>query len=408
MKKNPFISVITIHHFRNLWLAQITSQIALNMLSFVLAIHVYQTTQSNTAVSLLLLTFSIPAAIFGVIAGGIVDIFDKRDILFYCNLTRFFLFFTFFIFSHNVFAIYFIAIIFSLVTQLFIPAEVPTIPLLVSKSLLLTANSLFTVSFYLSTILGFVLSGPMLKIFGSSYVFLLMAALMGLASVFISFLPKRMVEIKLSFIDIGKAIDEGLQYIKSSTRVTQSLFLATFTQVLIMTLVVLAPGFADKVLNIELTDASYLIMGPAAIGLVIGAMLVGEYGNKFLKGTLIRTGIISTGIILILSSLLTSVSDHSIVLGNLIFAFLLLFLLGFFNSFISVPANTILQQDSYGAMRGRIYGILTSMTSGISALPIFFSGVIADVVGVSRTLLLIGTITFIIGAYNWWQRIIEK
>lgn len=406
MEKNPFIMVVAMRHFRNLWLAQITSQIALNMLSFVLAIRVYQATQSNTAVSLLLLTFGIPAVVFGVITGGIVDHFDKKDVLVFCNLVRVLLLFAFFFFSTNLLAIYFLSLFFSLVTQLFIPAEASMLPALVSKAYLLTANSLFTVSFCLSTVLGFVASGLLLRMFGPVNVFLAMMVLMFLASLFVLRLPKtgKKLAAPLSLTIMSQTIREGLQFAKDQKRVRQSLLLLTFAQALVMTLAVLAPGFADRVLEIDLTDASYLVMGPVAIGLVAGALLVGEYGSRFLKGTIILVGIIKTGIILILISFLTKPHSQNLLFGNLSFAILLLFLLGFFNSFISIPANTILQQDSGVEMRGRIYGILTAATSGVSVLPVFFSGVLADAVGVGRTLSLIGLIVLAIGAHNCWQR----
>lgn len=414
---NSFNAVLTNKHFRNLWLGQITSQIALNMLSFILAIRVYQETNSNAAVSLLLLvTAGLPSLIFGVVAGGLVDYYDKRDILFFSNIVRVFLFLAFFFFSSSLAALYVLSIITSIVTQLFIPSEAPSIPVLVKPEHLLSANSLFTVSFYLSTVLGFVIAGPILKMIGSPNVYLVMVALMSIASFFVFRLPKIGKQQKqdgLSFTTIGKTIYEGLQFIRGNKRIEQSILLMTFAQALIMTLSVLTPGFADKVLRIDLADASFVVMGPAVVGLVFGAFLIGGYGKRFLKGTLILFGILSTGLVLFLLSLLTRFHRVQMVLpaktevifaGNLIYAELLLFALGFFNSFITVPANTILQQDSEGQMRGRVYGVLTSLVGGVSALPVIFSGVLADVIGVGKTLTILGSIVCIAGLYHLFQR----
>lgn len=392
MKKNPFLAVYANRHFRNLWLGQIISQIALNMLSFILAIRVYQETQSNTAVSLLILMFGIPAIVFGIIAGGIVDHFDKRDILVFCNLARFFLFFVFYFASSHLAVLYILAVFFSLITQAFIPAEAPSIPSLVSENFLLAANSLFTISFYLSTVIGFIIAGPLLKLFGTPNIYLFMAGLMFFASIFVFRLPKIKVEQKkftFTFLAVVNTIFDGVKFISKNKRIKQSLILMTFAQALIMTLSVLAPGFADRVLAIELTDSSYLVMGPAAVGLVSGALIVGAYGERFLKGTIIYLGMVSTGLILILLSL------SSQMLKSLILAVILLFFLGFFNSFITVPASTILQQDTREDMRGHIYGVLTSLTGGVSVLPVVLSGVLADMMGVARALLYIGLFVFI-------------
>lgn len=399
-----YLALIRNRNFRNLWLAQITSQIALNMLYFVLAIKVYQDTRSNAAVSYMILAFGIPSIIFGVIAGGIVDKCNKRTVLLLSNIIRVFILALFYFFLNNLFFIYLFTITISIITQFFIPAEAPSISYLVTGDLLLTANSLFTVSFYVSTLLGFVLAGPFIKLFGPSNVYLFMVFLMILASYFVYLLPnigQKLDNVKslIDFKAIKSNIQEGIHYIFSHPRVKQSLILMTFSQALIATLSVLAPGFADRILTIDLTDSSYLVMGPAAVGLILGAIWVGGYGTKFLKGTIILTGIIATGITLIILSLLTRAPTPMAI------AILLLLLTGFFNSFINVPASTILQQDSESDVRGRVYGVLTSLTGGISFLPVVFSGIMADILGVGSALFILGIIILLIGFYQYLKRI---
>lgn len=193
--------------------------------------------------------------------------------------------------------------------------------------------------------------------------------------------------------------------------IEQSLILMTFSQSLITTLAVLAPGFSDKVLSIDLNDASFLVMGPAAIGLIFGAVWVGQYGIRYLKGKLILFGILAIGLSLIGIAVVTSrlfpvINKilQTVYIGNLGFTFILLILLGTFNSFVSVSANTILQEDSDTNMRGRVYGVLTSLTGGASLIPVIFSGILADVVGVSRTLLILGFFVLFVGVYHYLQR----
>lgn len=399
-----YLALIRNRNFRNLWLGQITSQIALNMLYFVLAIKVYQDTRSNAAVSYMILAFGIPSIIFGVIAGGIVDKCNKRTVLLLSNIIRVFILALFYLFLNNLFFIYLFTIIISIITQFFIPAEAPSISYLVSSKMLMTANSLFTVSFYVSTLLGFVLAGPFIKLFGSSNVYLFMVFLMILASYFVYLLPNigsKLDNIKslVDFKAIRSNIQEGVHFIFTHQRVKQSLILMTFSQALIATLSVLAPGFADRILTIDLTDSSYLVMGPAAVGLILGAVWVGGYGVKLLKGTIILTGIISTGISLIILSLLTGVPSP-----NLVVAFILLLLIGMFNSFVNVPASTILQEDSDNNVRGRVYGVLTSLTGGVSFLPVVFSGIMADIIGVGSTLFILGIIILLIGFHQYLKR----
>lgn len=415
-----YLSVIKNRDFRFLWLAQITSQIALNMLSFVLAIIVYQATHSNTAVSLILLSFAVPSIIFGVVAGGIVDFYDKRVVLLLCNASRFIILLGFFFFSHNILFLFILTIFVSIITQFFIPAEVPSIANLVTEKELLTANSLFTISFYLSMMMGFTAAGPVVKIFGDKNAYLVMSCLLFFATVFVYFLPsikpqKIAPKVSISLKLFTDTIEDGLRFINENIRIKQSLILLTFSQALITTLAVLAPGFADKILGIDLKDASYLIMGPAAVGLVLGSFLVGGFGYKFLKGTIILIGILAVSATLLLLSFISKAGRPSIevyiyhlhtnfVISNLTTAIVLLFFLGIFNSFISVCANAILQGDSNTQMRGRIYGVLTSLTGGVSLLPVVFSSILADIVGVGRTLSVIGIAVLTAGLYHYLQR----
>ena len=186
---NTFFTVLKNKNFRSLWLAQITSQIALNMLIFVLGIQVYSHTRSNTSVSLILLSFGLPSIFFGIPAGSIVDFYDKKKVLTYCNLFRAVLLFLFFLFSDQILVLYLLAIITSIITQFFIPAEAPSIPSLVSPNELLSANSLFTISLYFSTIFGFILAGPAVSLLGTSGVYIFMMILMLLATYFVTKLP---------------------------------------------------------------------------------------------------------------------------------------------------------------------------------------------------------------------------
>ncbi|OGG02991.1 hypothetical protein A2W14_04415 [Candidatus Gottesmanbacteria bacterium RBG_16_37_8] len=400
-----FIRVADNFNFRMLWLGQIISQISLNILSFVLAIEVYRLTFSNTAVSLMLLTFGLPAIIFGVMFGGIVDHFDKRSILVFCNISRAVILVVFYLFSSYLFMLYFLSVLISIATQLFIPAEAPSIPQLVKKEDLLSANSLFTVTFYLSTVIGSLSAGPLLKLTGNQSIFMILAVFMLIAALFNWRLPKltpsRKIKFEFNIVNFIKPIYEGFLFIHHNHRIRQSLYLLTFSQALIATLIVLAPGFADRILLIKIEDVSLIVMGPAALGLIIGAVLVGNIADRILRGSIILAGIIMSGATLIILSVLSLIDSH----GMIYLIMFLLLLLGVSNSLINVPSSTILQEDTDKDMRGRIYGVLTSLTGGFALLPVLFSGILADVFGIGRTLFTIGIIVFSLGIYYWLKRI---
>jgi MFS family permease len=395
---NPFTPIIVNNKFRSLWYGQIFSQISLNILSFLLMIEIYYLTKSNAAVSLMLFMIGFPAVFFGIIAGVIVEKLDKRKVLFYGNFTRALILILFVLFYDNITILYFLAFLISVVTQFFIPAEAPSIPLLVPQKELLSANSLFTISFYLSTVLGYVFAGPLVNIINFQGSFIVSVILMFISSYFLFLLPNydnKIISSKIFEIrSIYSRFQNLIKLIISNSRILQSILLMSYTQVLIAVLSVLAPGFADKVLSIKLTDASVLVMGPAAFGLIVGAFIVGILGKVVLKSKIIYLGLVSNGLILLFLSFVENFDNF-----NIIFITFLLFLLGTCLSFISVPANTVLQEEGDNSSRAGIYGLLTSITGGVALIPVMVSGILADYMGIGKTLLILSILIIFLSIF---------
>src|SRR5438105_10036720 len=94
MSKPNFTSVTANRGFLNLWINQILVQLAYNSLNFALIIWVFRLTDSNTAVATLLFAIYLPAVIFGLFAGVLVDVADKRKIIIAIDILLAVLFFS--------------------------------------------------------------------------------------------------------------------------------------------------------------------------------------------------------------------------------------------------------------------------------------------------------------------------
>lgn len=393
--------------FRNLWFGQICSQLAVSTMLFVLALRIYQTTGSNAAVSGLFLTFGIPAVLFGIGAGAIVDHFDKRQILMGADFLRAVIVLGFLLFTGNLAFYYVLAFTNSLITQFYVPAEAPTIPRLIKDAELVTANSLFSFTYYSSLALGTILAGPILRWFGPQGVFLFISFLFILAGIFEYRLPKehgkRILDASYHISSLTHImtriitdIRNGFSYISSSPVLLDALLLLTGTQVIIALLGTLGPGFADRMLQIDIRDTSLVIIGPVVVGIIVGSLWIGNMGAKISESKLIQWGITAAGIILLCIAItvkLRSVSGFFWLFHNWLIiplVLLLFFLLGIANSMLDVPANSILQKEASGPMRSRVYGMLTTAIGGVGILPIVASGVLADVLGVGKVIFLLG------------------
>ena len=91
-KHGSFRAVLSNYPFLRLWIAQAVSQTANSMVDFSLLLRVGQTVdyhdvaQANTAVSFVILAFSLPAVVFGPIAGAVADRVSRRNLMVVTNV----------------------------------------------------------------------------------------------------------------------------------------------------------------------------------------------------------------------------------------------------------------------------------------------------------------------------------
>ncbi len=405
---------MAIPSFRRLWFAQIASQLAVNTLLFVLALQLYQITGTNTAVSGLFLAYGIPALLFGLVAGTAVDHLDKRRILIYCDFLRAVLAFLLFFLSGNIVLVYLVTFVNALFTQFYVPAEAPLIPGLVPEPLLVPANSLFSFTFYSSLALGSMFAGPLLRLFGHQWVFVAVSALFAAAVWFESRIPSMAVgtlsvrsvlfyELSHIVTRMWEKLSDGIRYVTKSKILLESLLLLTGTQIILLMLGTLGPGFADRVMDIDIRDSSLLIIGPTVLGILAGTVWVGTIGYRFRNRTLINTGVTAAGASLLLVSLflrltrITGLAAFFTPASRFVVSSALFFCLGAANSLLDVPANSTLQEEAKGSMRGRVYGILTAAVGGVGILPVLLGGILADVIGVGKVTFALGALVFVYG-----------
>jgi MFS family permease len=389
-------------NFQKLWWAQVLASSAFNTLTYTLIIRIAERTGGNTPVSLFVLSFSVPALIFGLLAGVWVDRIDRRLVLIVTNLSRAALIPAFyFAESWNFVLIYPLAIVTSLITQLFIPAEATRLAATVSKEDLHQANSLFTFTLYASFIIGPIAAGPALKYFGLGKVSIALFILFTVAGILTWLLPSdeeedAKVNWDTSFKGLKGELLDAFRYILGNNLVFGGLALLTFSQALVSTIVAVAPGYARSVLGIEVADTSTQLLAPAAFGMILVALLLSRFGNLIPAKLQVTVGVFLAGVGLIA---LGGVHLFDSWVDPLVLSAGLLFMLGSVNALIIVPSQTAVQRYTPEELRGRIFGILATMINAASFLPVLFAGVVADTFGVVVMMVLLGLSVFMAGFY---------
>ncbi len=417
---NRLLRVLKIRPFFYLWMAEIFSQIAVNMLNFILIVVAFELTSSNTAVSGIVLSFTIPAILLGVLAGVYVDRRNKKTMLVVTNMVRGFLLLLLVFFHANIFFIYAISLLIAIVTQFFIPAETPIIPLLVNKNLLLSANALFGVGIFGSVLIAYALSGPFLLFFQQTYVFMVLAIFFFIASIFSLLI--QIPQQKKSVLDqqsgqfnvaLKDEIKNLFRLMSRTKAIYSSLFLLTMSQVIVLVLAVIGPGYASQILGIKVYEFPLAFVTPAALGMFLGAILIGNFFHNRAKEKMTTIGVMLSGVTILLLPYGSKVASrgfvqaingylpHIFVINILHFMVFLAFLLGFANALIFVPSNTILQEKTTDAFRGKVYGALNALVGIFSLLPIILVGGLADLIGVGRVITGIGSSILFLGVLRF-------
>ncbi len=406
---NDIVKVLKIRSFLFLMISEFFTQLAFNMQHFVLIFIIYELTQSNTAVSGVILSFTIPAILFSLISGVYVDRWNKKKVMFITNFIRGLFILPFLILNLHLGLIYVFTFFIAVTTQFFLPAEAAIIPLLVPRKLLTAANAVFSLGIYMTLLLGYILSGPVLLLFGQVNTVLILAAFFFVSAFFTS-LIKLNVRDKTDDSDaeiassVSYEVREIFSFMRKAKKVMHALVVLTVSQAVIFMFAVLGPGYMSKILGVEVESLSWILLAPAAIGMGLGGLLLGSYGRKLKHKFLSTVGFALSGIVFILLPLGDRVSSagfvhslnvylpHVVDINILHIVVLLAFIVGFANSLVFIPSNATLQIETNEKMRGRIYGFLNALTGAVSFIPVIIAGGIADIIGVAGVMTGLGII----------------
>jgi MFS family permease len=414
--KNNIFRAFESKSFLFLWLGEIFTQISGNLFTFYLLIFAYELHKASTDVSRIVISFTVPAILFGVVAGAYVDRWEKKKVLYVINISRTVLL-LFAAFFHGDFWILFVvSFLFSLFTQFFIPAESPIIPLLVTERQLLSANALFGLGLFGSILFAYVISGPLLLAFKETGSLLFLAFLQLMGAVFIYFIKIEKKEpIKTEEtgnLSFQKELKHAFTVISRTRAIYQSLVILAMTQVLTLIIATLVPGYAVTVLNMPVEQFVFLFITPAAVGTVLGAVIIVNLLSRVVKETLVTIGIFLFGFAMFIMPYGSQIASREFVkdmnailpsnldITNLHIVVFLAFFIGIANALVFVPSNTLLQERTNEEVRGKAYGVLNTLVGLLSFLPILVAGGLADTFGVSKVIIGIGVVVLVLGFYR--------
>lgn len=420
-----FLPVLKNRDFLALWSGQVFSQLA-DKIYLVLMIALissrFQAADQTISgwVSSIMIAFTIPAVLFGSIAGVFVDRWPKRAVLVVTNLLRgaLVLILPPLLWISQGWAplaglpigfciLLTITFLVSTLTQFFAPAEQSAIPLIVERRHLLSANSLYTTTMMASVIIGFAVGEPLLAIadmvidrflggldvgkeviVGSSY------AIAGLILLLLRTREKELSD-RTSTDEsshVWQDIQDGLRYLKAQDRVRSALIQLIILFSVFAALAVLAVRLAEVMPALKPSQFGFLLAA-GGVGMAVGAGVIGQFGQRFSHGQLGLFG--SIGMALSLTGL--SVFTH-----QLWFSLVLIALLGCFAAIVGVPMQTTIQEETPEEMRGKIFGLQNNAINIALSLPLALAGVAEALVGLRAVFLGLAAMVIAGGLLTWY------
>ncbi len=410
-----FLPVLKNSNFLALWGGQVFCQMA-DKVYLVLMIALIKTqipTGEQTIsgwVSALMIASTIPAVLFGSVAGVFVDRWSKKTVLVVSNIWRGILVFaippllwlTHSWHSVGVLPMGFLIILavtflVSTLTQFFAPAEQAAIPLIVPEKHLLSANSLYTTTMMASVIVGFAVGEPLLAnadklwmqlggsgglgkeiVVGGSY------ALAGLILLLVATNEKPQI-VTRETPHVLTDLRDGLRYLKSNQPLRNALIQLIILFSVFAALTVLAVRLAEVIPNMKAEQFGFLLAS-GGVGTGLGAIMLGQFGQRFSHAQLSLCGCLGMAVSLIGLSVFTK---------QLLIVLVLIMLLGVFGALVGIPVQTAIQTQTPPEMRGKVFGLQNNAVNIALTLPLAASGVAETFFGLQTVFLGLAGIVFL-------------
>jgi MFS family permease len=371
-------------NFFLLWQGQFVSQIGSQAYAIAMMLWVKHETGSASLMGLLMMVSMIPFVILGPFAGTFADHFSRRNIIIFSDilsgipvLTLAFLMF----YRPNasellIVCLFLVNVTLAIIRSFFNPAISASIPDIVPREKVSAANSLNQSSVQISQFIGQGIGGYLFVLLGAPLLFLID----GITYLFSAFsesfirIPQKIPEKSGVWLDKFRKFKsdtmEGFRYVWGHTGIRALFFAASFINFFAIPIFVLLPFYVEDHLNAT-SDWYGYILAAFGFGTLIGYGIAG--------GVKISSHIRSKAVIsaLILMSFCLPILS---ILREPVLALVLMIIIGALSGFFHIHIYTLLQIAIPSEMRGRVFGLLITLTGGLTPISMGLSGVIADLV----------------------------
>lgn len=341
--------------------------------------------QSTKALGVVLMAFALPQLVFGLFAGTFVDRWDRRRVMIAADLARAALI-PLFIFLRTPADIGWAAVLafaVSTFSAFFYPARTALLPALVADRELMGANSWMQVGETVARLVGPILAGAVIGLWGGDIAFLCdSGSFLGSGTCLFLIWGVESKALKAS-VESGpsawKDLQEGVRY-AARNRLLQAVTVG-------ITLALLGIGAID-VLIVPFTKFAFnappealgLLMTVQGGGMLAGGLLIGAFSQRW---TPVKIAVASTAVLALGLAAFGMAPSYLVGL-------MLVPVFGFALPPLNASLQTLLQAEIPGEMLGRAGALVEMASSSAYMLSMAAAGPVSSVVGLRHTYVLSG------------------
>lgn len=384
--------------FRRLWIAQTVSIVGDKINQVGLSIMVYRLTGSLTQMGLIFAITFLPAALFGLAAGPLVDRWDRRRTMIYADVARAALVGAIpFAVAIGLPAVYALAFASATVSLIFEPSRMALMPSIVSDDELMAANALDMTTMSVSELLGIGFGGALVATIGYQAAFWVDGVTFLISAGFVVAIGYRAVanpnRRPLGFGTLWTDLRFGLDRIRRDgvlrgVAITYAAVAlaggAAITLSVLLALDVFTGSGLSDALRVTIVDLA------TTAGLLIGSVAVGLSGSRS-AGKKYLSGIVAFGGLMVLFLFVHDLWVAALVLG----------LAGIANQYFGVPMLTMLQTHTESETRGRVFAVRMTIARLATVIGLAGAGVAAQVYGVIPMMVAVGVFILTIGVLGF-------
>jgi MFS family permease len=390
--KTEAFKALKIPEFRNYTFARLFITLGMQMQAVIVGWQVYQLTKDPFSLGLIGLAEAVPSILTALISGHIVDISDRKKILFSSFVLMFFCSSSLLFIStdlltsltnYKVIAIYSIIFISGIARGFSMPSAFALLGQIIPKELYPNAISWNTSTWQVGAVAGPAIGGLLYGYFGVSLSYVSVVVMAFIAIILISLISKKPVPEHGEDIPLRERLSAGIKFVFANKIILSAMSLDMFA-VLFGGAVAMLPVFAADILLVGAKGLGMLRAAPA-VGAVLMALFLAHKPPTENAGRNLLFCVAGFGVCIIIFGL-----SQSFILSLIALA-----LSGMFDSVSVVIRQTIIQLKTPENMKGRVSAVNSIFIGSSNEIGAFESGLAAKLMGVVPSVIFGGAMTIV-------------